>query len=437
MTHGIHPTQVALMVASLIMPILGLAFLWVTRKTRQGLFLGLAVGLFGLFWLTFGTGMAMVETGNAGGAWLPFLVAQVIYVAMAAAIAAFGIVHPDIVLDRPHKLGLVATGLLAVGLSVYLVANRTWVLTLDGPSSSYWTLLDPAFWTALLVVVGLLGRRWLGSPPGAQRAQLTWGLIPFIFLALLEGLVWHIYPIFLGPRHGWAGFLGDVGAWPGRVVILTAMATGLALAGVATRRVLQGRATSEDRALAFVTLYLLPLTLLPVLYPVYRQGGIPDIHPLLVTLFVFLVLYGVARYSIVDLDLKVKWGLEKSTIVGAFGVVFLLVSEAVETLLDVEGALFGLGAAVIIGLFFRRIEQGAQRLADRMMPGVKATPGYLAERRRTIYRAQVEALARDGELRDHERRALDRLRTELDLDTDHAKTIEAEILQAPPGTTTA
>ncbi len=122
---------------------------------------------------------------------------------------------------------------------------------------------------------------------------------------------------------------------------------------------------------------------------------------------------------------------------GAFGVVFLVVSEAIETLLDVEGALFGLGAAVIIGLFFRRVEQGAQRLADQVMPGVKATPGYLAERRRTIYQAQVEALARDGELRDHERRALDRLRTELDLDTDHAKTIEAEILQAPPDTTVA
>lgn len=430
MSHGLHLVQVALMAASVAMPILGITFLWITRRTLAGLLLGLAVCLWGLFWLAFGTGMAMVETGNAGGAWLPFTAGRLIYVVMVGGILGFGIVYPGLVLDRWHKLGLAATGLATVGLLVLVLLDRSWVVTLSGPSDSYWTVLDLALAGALLAVVLLLGRRWLASPPGERRTQITWALLPFLFWILMDGLVFHVYPVFLGPRHGLTWWLADPVTLLIRGLLLAGMAAGLALAGLAMARVVSGDPEPDERGLAFVTLYLLPVTLLPVLDPGYSQGQIPDVHPLLLTLFVVLILYGVGRYSIVDLDLKVKWGLEKSTIFGALGVTFLIVSEVVEALLNIDGFLVGVGGAVAIGLVFRRVESAAEHLTNRLVPRARDPSTYLEGRRSAIYRAQAQSLLADDAITGKERSALDRLRVELGLDPEEASRIEDAVRQA-------
>lgn len=392
--------------------------------------MGLAVCMWGLFWLAFGTGMAMVETGNAGGAGLPFTAGRLIYVVMAGGILGFGIAYPGLVLDRWRKLGLVATGLATVGLLVLVLLDRSWVVTLGGPSDSYWTVLDLALAGALLAVVLLLGRRWLASPPGERRTQITWALLPFLFWILMDGLVFHVYPLFLGPGYGLTWWFADPVTLLTRGLLMAGMAGGLALSGLAMARVVSGEPAPDERGLAFMTLYLLPVTLLPVLDPGYSQGQIPDVHPLLLTLFVVLILYGVGRYSIVDLDLRVKWGLEKSTILGALGVTFLIVSEVVEVLLDIDGFLFGVGAAVAIGLVFRRIENAAERVTNRLVPRVRDPSTYLEGRRSAIYRAQAQSLLADEAISEKERGALDRLRDELGISQATADRIEADVRAA-------
>lgn len=416
------------MAATVLMPILGLAFLWVTRRTLAGLFLGLTVCLWGLFWLAFGTGMGMVETGNTSGAWIPFAAGQLVYVLMAGGMVAFGIVYPGLVLDRWSRWALASTGLATIGLLALVLLHRPWVVTPDGPSDPYWTVLDATVAGALLAVIVLLGRRWLTSPPSKRRTQIAWALTPFLFWSLMDGLVFHVYPLFLGPNYDLAWWFSDPVTVLMRGLLLTAMASGLALAGLAMARVLRGAPEPDERGLAFVTLYLLPVTLLSVLDPAYSEGQIPEVHPLLLALFVLLVLYGVARYSIVDLDLKIKRSLKRSTVLGAFGVAFLVASEAVEALLAIDGLLVGIAAAVGIGLVFRRVEQLAENVADHLMPGVDASSAYLDGRRATIYRAQAESLLADGQISEKERSALDQLRGELGLARTETDEIETDVL---------
>lgn len=149
--------------------------------------------------------------------------------------------------------------------------------------------------------------------------------------------------------------------------------------------------------------------------------------------FAFLITYGILSTQLFGIDLKVKLGVEKSTFVGAFGVAFLAVSEGVEALLGVDGTLYGVAAAVAIGLFFRRIEEGAEYVADRLLPGVEDTPEYRARRKEEIYRAQLEELMADDQVTSKERRALLRLQEDLGLDGDTANRLERDVLGASGG----
>lgn len=140
--------------------------------------------------------------------------------------------------------------------------------------------------------------------------------------------------------------------------------------------------------------------------------------------FAVLLAYGILRYQLFEIDLRIKWTLEKSTIAAVFGAVFLIVSEGLETLLDVDGTLYGIGAAIIIGLAFRRVERWAARVADRLMPGVEHTEDYLRQRKLDIYRGAVEDATRDGVVTEAERDVLDGLRARLGLSKGRASRIE-------------
>lgn len=144
---------------------------------------------------------------------------------------------------------------------------------------------------------------------------------------------------------------------------------------------------------------------------------------------VLLLAYGVAKHEFFGLDLSVKRGVRRGTVLGLFLAVFFTFSEGVEVLVSTQsGNVAGLAAAAILALAFRPIERAAGRLADQVLPGVQDTQDYRAARSIEVYRAALEGAGRDGVVTDRERRMLERLRASLGIDEGRATALEHQAL---------
>jgi tRNA A-37 threonylcarbamoyl transferase component Bud32 len=106
---------------------------------------------------------------------------------------------------------------------------------------------------------------------------------------------------------------------------------------------------------------------------------------------VALVLYGVARYQLFDIDLKVKHAAAATS--ALLGVVVL---AAVAWIL-LRGTTAGPYVAVAAGLVaFLPLWRVASLLADRVAPAVTAEGDHLYLRKLEVYRASVETVLREG-----------------------------------------
>lgn len=145
-----------------------------------------------------------------------------------------------------------------------------------------------------------------------------------------------------------------------------------------------------------------------------------------------LIAYGLVKFEIFDIDLKVKEGLRRAAIVSVFVLTFVAASETVEFLVsDRFGTWAGLAAAGALALGFRPIEQQASRLTERAMPGVADSQIYRDERKLEVYQAAVERAAHDEVLTEREKEILSGLRDELSLREAQAREIEQRILSRP------
>lgn len=150
-------------------------------------------------------------------------------------------------------------------------------------------------------------------------------------------------------------------------------------------------------------------------------------QPVLGTLFVAVLAYGILKTQLFDIDLKIKWTLRRGTVAGAFLAVFLVASVTAENFLTnrygwaVGGVTAGLLLFVIAPL-----QRGADRLAERAMPGVNDTSEYEAFRKLSVYRAAVESAYEVGGVSTKERSILERMRQKLGVLPGDAGRIEAE-----------
>ena len=144
--------------------------------------------------------------------------------------------------------------------------------------------------------------------------------------------------------------------------------------------------------------------------------------------FVLLLSYGILKVQLFDIDLRIKRGIRRSTVAGAFVVVFLVVEQLVQNWFTGQfGLLLGAIAAGLMLFALGHIRQFAAHVADRAMPDVAATPEYVAWRKFEVYRAAYEGLSADGLVSDKERATLDRLRVKLALTSADAIAIETEV----------
>lgn len=150
--------------------------------------------------------------------------------------------------------------------------------------------------------------------------------------------------------------------------------------------------------------------------------------------YVSLLTYAVLRMQLFDIDLKLRFAIQHSTVGAMIAGAFLIGSEVLERFVPVEGTILGVGAALLIVVALRPVQGFAERLAGGIMPGVEDTAAYLEARKLEVYRAAVEGAIQDGRVTDAERAILDRLRQQLAIAPDDADALERRLTGEPAPT---
>ena len=173
------------------------------------------------------------------------------------------------------------------------------------------------------------------------------------------------------------------------------------------------------------------LILYPILRPVPFWGDFvynPG-QALAYCAYFLLLAYAVLRFQLFNIDLKVKFVLQQSTVGALIIGGFIVGSEVLESLVPVSGTVLNIIVAIAILVVLRPIQRLALRITNRLMHSVQNTPEYLEVRTLEVYRAALEEVVEDGLVTDKERRILDHLRDDLGISPGEAVALEKELKQ--------
>ena len=176
----------------------------------------------------------------------------------------------------------------------------------------------------------------------------------------------------------------------------------------------------------------LAATLFPVLRPVPMWGDFfynPGIG-LIYAAYVPLLAYAILKYQLFSIDLRLKLVLRQGSAGALIAAVFLVVSEALESVVAVDGVVTGILLAMLVAVLLRPAQTVAERIAGAVLPNVELDDAYFEQRRLAIFRAALESATIDGRISSDEREMLTRLQMELGLGNDVAATLEREALAA-------
>jgi hypothetical protein len=145
------------------------------------------------------------------------------------------------------------------------------------------------------------------------------------------------------------------------------------------------------------------------------------------TTYVCLMVYGIVSAHLFDIDLKIKWTLERGTIAAIFIAVFFMVSEGASAFLSEQlGSLVGIIATGGLVFALAPLQRVAEKLANQAMPTVQDTPEYRSYRKLQVYGEAVAEAMSKGPISPVARVVLNRLRAQLELDGAEAEALERE-----------
>jgi hypothetical protein len=155
---------------------------------------------------------------------------------------------------------------------------------------------------------------------------------------------------------------------------------------------------------------------------------VDDIYRLSTLVYVPILAYGILRSHLFDIDLRIRWTIKQSTIMGVFVSVMFVISEgASQVLSDELGTVTGLLAAGALMFFLAPLQSFAERVASAAMPNTKDTPEYASFRKMQVYEAAVTEAQMEGGISHKERALLVRLRDSLEISESDAEAIELEL----------
>ncbi|HUR25365.1 MAG TPA: hypothetical protein VM327_05040 [Candidatus Thermoplasmatota archaeon] len=312
---------------------------------------------------------------------------------------------------------------------------------------------------------------WPGSAGAQAVASATFGLaagvLPWLYLRILAPLdtpfaAWlrsagvrratAILPLLTAPLLVLVEVGRAVGVLPSALEVLLApvlllyvavLAFALVCAVLAFRRAERGtpvRAKARAFVLAFgvrdvllIAAIVSSFTLGPGRRVLGAAGA--EIPPLLgavaAVLYAALLAYGILRTQLFDIDLRVKVGIRRSTVVTMVLVVALGAAKVAEFYLNkTYGLVAGGIAAGAMLVLTPRLNRMGEKVANTAMPQVQPTPVYLQFKKLEVYRAAVEAAQETGGIGPRERAGLDRLRDKLGLAAADCAAVEAELQPA-------
>jgi hypothetical protein len=247
----------------------------------------------------------------------------------------------------------------------------------------------------------------------------------------------------------WGGWMFDPGSLASVAYALPAIALtySLVVAISAFRRAKVGtpaRERARRYAIAFGFndgLTIAITTIVPVIYGI----GHPDLRPIefmfvwaipiIETVFVGLMAYGILRAQLFDIDLRIAAGLRRGTVGVIILFVFLVAAELADRFVSDEfGYVIGAFVAAAVLVAHKPIEEFAALLTRAVMPGVEPSAAYLTFRKLEVYMDAVEAAYEDGKLSKTDRAILKRLQTTLGIEAADAARLEDDARRARTST---
>lgn len=143
-----------------------------------------------------------------------------------------------------------------------------------------------------------------------------------------------------------------------------------------------------------------------------------------------LLAYAVVRHRLFDIDVRLRWALDRGTLAGIFVGVFFVVAQLLQNKLnqDYGWALGGVAAGLLL-FALGPLERFASRVSGTVLPPAKPLETLTERERAAIYREQVELAWLDGRIERRERFLLDNLRKRLGLAAETASRLEDEALR--------
>jgi hypothetical protein len=170
--------------------------------------------------------------------------------------------------------------------------------------------------------------------------------------------------------------------------------------------------------------------LMPYVRPIPFWGDLiyNPVHGMMYVTYVPLLAYAILRHQLLDIDLRVRFALKQGTVGALLAGSFLVASELIESVVDVDGPMLGIVLALVITAALKPAQIVAERVALAAVPQVSGGSAYMDDRRRIVLRGALENAWSDGHLTHREQEFVRMLREELDVPEAMAKEIEAEVL---------
>jgi hypothetical protein len=161
------------------------------------------------------------------------------------------------------------------------------------------------------------------------------------------------------------------------------------------------------------------------------QPYVAPAYGFVVVLYVPMLVYGILKAHLFDIELKLKWAIKQSTVAAVFVGVFFIVSQTSATFLSQQfGNALGIVMAAILMLALRPLERMASGVANAAMPHTQPTAEYESFKKLQMYMAALEAAYEDGEPSAKKLRMLQELRTSLGIASHDAQRLEADVRAA-------
>lgn len=151
----------------------------------------------------------------------------------------------------------------------------------------------------------------------------------------------------------------------------------------------------------------------------------------LTLLYLGFLLYGILKTQLFDIDMKLRWTVQKGTVAAIFAAVFFVAMQLAENALNQRfGWIWGgIGAGLLL-FALAPILRIAERISKAAVPQAKPLDTLNRDERSVFYADHVRAAWEDGSIDRSDRALLNTLRGKLGLTPDVAGRIEVEITSA-------